>query len=211
LNAKEIADTCTDKWLMYQKFSQWCPNTYYVASQEELSPALDKLTTDLGVIKPVDGEEGHDVFIQPVAELKSLELKYPLLVQDFMDSSGGVPGIVEGLHDFRVALLNGKICYSYYRTPPQGSYLANVARGGSFEVLPPKKIPVVFKEIVAKIDVLFAKYPHRFYGIDFAMTPYGPKIIEMNSRLGLLPNAEHQVFLELKRGLAQTFHEMALS
>jgi glutathione synthase/RimK-type ligase-like ATP-grasp enzyme len=196
---------------MYEMFGQWCPKTWHIESKEQLLQAIPEVTTTLGVVKPVDGEEGKDVYIQEKETLSSLELRYPILLQEFLDSSGGVPGIVEGLHDFRVAILNGAIIYSYFRTPPQGSYLANVARGGKFEVIDPEKVPLQFIEVVKKIDEQLEDVGHRFYGIDFAMTPQGPRIIEMNSRLGLLPNSDHPVFLKLKQGLAKSFHEMASS
>jgi glutathione synthase/RimK-type ligase-like ATP-grasp enzyme len=161
------------------------------------------------VVKPVDGEEGKDVFIGPKDSMTGLEPTFPVLVQEFLDSSIGIPGIVEGMHDFRVALFNGEVIYSYYRTPPQGSFLANVSRGGKFEVVPSEKIPQIILDIAKEIDTRFIKYTQRFYGIDFAFTPEGPKIIEMNSKLGLLPNSDHSVFVRLKEKIALALHTMS--
>lgn len=207
-NHPYINELCTDKWLMYQKFSQYCPATFVVKNPEELAAAFQKTTTELVVVKPVDGQEGEGVVIAPVAELRQKQFEFPILVQDFLDSSGGVPGIVEGLHDFRIAIVDGEPTYSYFRTPPKNSYLANVARGGRFSMVPLDKLPAAAVEIVKAIDAELAQYGHRFYGIDFAFTTSGPKIIEMNSRLGLLPNEDDPAFVVLKQKLAAIFADM---
>lgn len=210
-NAAFINDVCTDKWKMYQLFHEYCPATYLVHEQAELQPILAKVSTKLAVIKPVDGEEGQGVYIDLQENLLKNEYVYPVLVQEFLDSSPGIPHIVEGLHDFRVALVDGEIHYSYVRTPPQGSYLANVARGGRFAMVKPADVPQAAQEICKKIHSTMGAYGHSFYGIDFAFTPQGPKIIEMNSRLGLLPNKDSEEFVTLKEKLAEIFYDMATS
>lgn len=204
-NHPTISEICTDKWKMYELFAPYCPFTLKVESADQLSSSLDQIKTDLAVAKPVDGEEGKDVHIDRKEVIAQAELKYPLLLQEFLDSSVGIPGLVEGLHDFRIAVINGEIIYSYYRTPPQGSFLANVARGGRFSMVSTEKVPQSMKDIVTKVDAIFAQYGPRFYGVDFAMTKDGPKIIEMNSRLGLLPNRDDAVFLTTKQKLAEIF------
>lgn len=209
LNQEKVNHICTDKWAMYQRFPQFCPRTWRVTDKNELTNILATVATDLVVLKPIDGEGGNDVFIGSKADAVNHAIQAPFLVQEFIDSSGGVPGFVEGLHDFRVATLNGQLVYSYYRTPPQDSYLANVARGGSFQVVPVDKIPSAFVAIVREIDQEFVDCPNRFYGVDFALTAAGPKIIEMNSRLGLLPNRDDEAFVTLKSKLATTLLAMA--
>ncbi len=208
LNCTYINDLCTNKWQMFEKYQQYCPQTWYIDSNEELHEKLPSVATSIAVIKPIDGEEGTDVYIDTPQNLKSKMYNFPLLLQEFIDTSSGVPGIVDGLHDFRIAILNGEIIYSYYRTPPQGSYLANVAKGGSFALVDPEKIPSQAKQLVLSIDKELEAYGQRFYGIDVGFTPSGPKIIEMNSRLGLLPNSDGEAFVVLKQKLAKTLVSM---
>jgi glutathione synthase/RimK-type ligase-like ATP-grasp enzyme len=204
MNPEFVNTICTDKWAMYQLVPQYCPKTFRVESQTELQSALQQLTTELAVVKPIDGQEGKGVVIQPVAEMINVETSYPALVQEFLDSSVGVPGIVEGLHDFRIAMINGEIIYSYFRTPPTGSYLANVARGGKFAMVELDRIPAEMKKIALEIDQKMAEHGPRFYGVDFAMTKEGPRIIEMNSRLGLMPNRDDAAFVRVKQLVAAT-------
>lgn len=198
-----VAEICTDKWLMYQKMPDLCPPTWLVKTQAEFQNALAQIKTQKAVIKPQDGMEGYGIIIDTVANLMNHEIQDTVLVQEFLDSSQGIPGIVDGIHDFRIAVVEGEIVYSYVRTPPPGKLVANVSQGGQFKVIPLSDIPTAFITLVKNIDVQLQQYPLRFYGVDLCLTPDGPKIIEMNSRLGLLPNSDHQVFVDLKEKLAQ--------
>lgn len=208
-NHPELSRICSDKFVMYQKFSQYCPKTFLVDSQAELADALSALTTPMGVIKPVDGFEGHDVLIKSIEELRVGTYTFPVLVQEFMDTSGGIPGIIEGTHDLRIALFNDTILYSYVRTPPPGKFTANVAQGGAFRMVAVADLPTEVREIVTQIDKQMAPYGPRFYGIDVGITPQGPHLIEMNSKLGLLPNRDDAVFVTLKEKLAAAFQELS--
>ncbi len=210
LNHAKIKRICDDKWLMYQHFSEYCPTTFFVENEMQIHSALPKLKTDLLVFKPFSGSEGTGVTIEKKEFFMSNldTLQYPGVFSEFIDTSIGVPHIVEGLHDLRLAIFDGDILYSYFRTPPQGSFLANVSKGGRFEMVDPSNLPKEILTIARKIDSEFSECGHRFYSIDFGYTKDGPKIIEMNSELGLLPNKDHPVFVTLKEKLAQTFMDM---
>ena len=204
-NAEQVDEVCTNKWVTYQTFSEYSPATFLIQNPDELKSALEKIPTQLVVYKPIDGSEGKNVFIQPKEIPLPAEYPFPFIVQEFLDSSSGVPGVINGLHDFRIAMIDGKVAYCYYRTPPQGSYLANVARGGRYALVPEEQIPAEAMTIATIVDAKLAQYPHRFYGVDVAFTPNGVKIIELNSKLGLLPNRDGEVFKNLKEKLAEIF------
>lgn len=202
-NDPYIEEICGDKWKMYKQFPHLFSKSWLIESEEQFKEVIEMNKGKLLVQKPLNGNQGRGVSVAQAETLKSMN--FPFLLQEFLDSSGGVPGIVEGTHDFRIALLDGEIVYSYYRTPPTGSLLANVARGGTFEVVPVEKIPNIFLPVVKEVDAHMSGIKHRFYGIDLALTQQGPKIIEMNSRMGVLPNKDHPVFAELKRKQAALF------
>ena len=203
LNSHFINDICTNKWRTYELFPSFCPKTVLVHSEEEFLEELPNLNGDKKVIKPLDDEEGNGVFIGDDDYIKKSPREFPLLVQEFLDSSDGIPGIVEGIHDLRVAIMSGEILFSFVRTPPEGELLANVARGGNLFVLKPEEIPQEAMDLVYAIDKSFKEYKNRFYGVDIAFTPDGPKIIELNSRLGLQENERHEVFVSMKKALAK--------
>ncbi len=210
-NVPHLNLICNNKWLMFQNFSEFCPLTFFVTNPQELYSILPKITTTHIVFKPYAGAEGIGVKIEEKRYFKKHERKlmFPAVVSEFLDSSEGIPNIIKGTHDLRVAIFDGEILYSYVRTPPKGSLIANVSQGGTFTMVELKKLPRDIFEITKTIDRHFSHIPHRFYGIDFASTPQGYKIIEMNSELGLLPNADHPVFKTLKEKLAAVFMDLS--
>ncbi len=210
-NNPEITKICTDKWYMYEQLKEFCPPTWYVENLADLTAALPKLTTQKAVFKPLTGSEGVGVKIEDKTffEDSTLQLHFPGVVSEFLDTSVGVPGIVDGHHDLRTAIFDGEILYSYYRTPPTGSLLANVSQGGRFEMLDPSRLPADVVSISKLIDAQLAHIKHRFYSVDYGYTKDGPRIIEMNSELGLLPNSDHPAFRILKHKIASVLLELS--
>lgn len=202
-NCPAVTKLCRDKWESHKLLEDLSPTTFLVHSKDELRDALAKLAGRLKVIKPVYGYEGKDVQITSDADLLAESVTYPMLVQQFLDTSAGVPGIVDGAHDFRVTLLNGEVLLGFVRTPPPGGLLAGVAFGGDLFVVPVEHIPQKFLEIAREADRRMAEHGPRFLTVDMALSPQGVKIIEVNSRVGLQENARHPVFGNLKRKLAE--------
>jgi len=184
LNNRYVNEVCTDKYKTYQLFKDFCPHTFLVNSEREFDEALVNLEGDKKVIKPVDEGAGKGVFIGNNQYLKECEYSFPLLVQEFLDTSDGIPGIYKGIHDLRVVFLNGEIIYSYYRTPPEGELLANVAQGGSLAFIPNKEIPKSVLEITELIKQNFKN--DYCFSVDVGFVKGIPKIIELNSMVGLL-------------------------
>lgn len=210
-NHPDINRICADKHLTYSLFSEFCPETFFVQDEHECQSALSKIQTEKAVIKPQFGFEGNDILIEDRELLKQQthQVSFPALVQEFMDTSRGIPGIVDGFHDLRIVVFNGEMLFSYVRTPPPGKLTANVAQGGSLRVIPSRQLPATVWPIIEHIDQQLSHVGERFYSIDLAFTPEGPKLIEMNSRVGVLPNREDQVFLLLKQKLAETFQSLS--
>ncbi|NET39261.1 MAG: ATP-grasp domain-containing protein [Cyanothece sp. SIO1E1] len=202
-NCQEISEICTNKYRTFELFQAYCPQTYRVETEQEFCAALKKLPGSEKVMKPIDGLEGKDVYIGSSEYLQQQQRRYPLLVQEFLDSQEGIPGIVEGIHDFRVAILNGEIVYSLVRIPAPGELVAGMSRGSTMQVVDTDNIPQVIVKLVAEIDRKLAPYGARFYGIDLALVKGQPRIIELNSRVGLGDNARHASFKIAKDKLAQ--------
>ncbi|NEO74592.1 ATP-grasp domain-containing protein [Moorena sp. SIO3H5] len=203
LNCQEINEICTNKYKTFQLFSDYSPQSYLVNTQEEFFEALDKIPGQYKVVKPLDGLEGRNVHIGDNDFLKKQDCPYPLLVQEFIDSRSGIPGIVNGVHDFRVALLNGEIVHAIVRTPPSGELVASVTQGGEMFVVEIELIPSTVFELVEHIEKHMVQYGNRFYGIDLAIVDGQPKIIELNSRVSIWDNQQHEVFASTKRKLAE--------
>jgi glutathione synthase/RimK-type ligase-like ATP-grasp enzyme len=183
LNSIELDEICTDKWKTYELFSEHCPKTFLVRSAGELENALAQIPSSLVVAKPQGGEEGKGVLIDTAENIRLDVRSFPYLIQEFMDTSGGIPGIVEGPHDFRIIVINGEIGVSYIRTPPPGELRANVAQGGKEISVPRNKIPPEAVEIVKAVDAKLARFKPRVYSADMGRMKDGAwKIIELNSK-----------------------------
>jgi len=204
LNNEFVNEICTDKWKTYELFKEFCPETILIRNENEFENALKKIKSSKKVIKPLDDEKGNGVFIGKSEYLKNCPHEFPLLVQDFLDTSGGVPGISEeGLHDFRVAILNGEFLFSFLRTPPKGELMANIAQGGACQIIEKSDIPKSVQKILSKIETIFGAYGDYFFGLDVGFVDGIPKIIELNSRVGLQENARHPIFRNVKVELAK--------
>lgn len=158
----------------------------------ENSTALEKELSAIGgkylVAKPEFGSGGKGVIIDTRENIlhQKEELEYPLILQEFIDSSHGIPGITPGYHDLRLVFINDEMIYSYIRIPKEGSFLANVAQGGSMEIIPPEKLPTSLLPIIADVQKAFARFPRKIYTIDLIFDETArPWIVELNTMPGV--------------------------
>lgn len=188
LNDPAFDALCSDKEQTALMFPNYVPKTIIVHSAEEMPEALDQLDTDTVVAKPIDGAEGRGIFIESKKEITQHVSEFPYLLQEYIDTTGGIPGLVEGLHDFRMISIDGDIVVSYIRTPKEGLLISNVSLGGTeIEVLP-EDIPKEAYELYKVVDAVLSMYPRRVYTVDVALDKSGAwKLIELNGKPGLSP------------------------
>ena len=134
-----------------------------------------------------------------------------------MDLSGGIPGIVDGLHDLRLVFIGDRFSYAMVRTPPKGGLMANICQGGSFFTVPDQSIPEEAMEIALAIDARLQSFKTRVYSVDLGLNADGRwKVLELNSPPGLIPSrgdaimdrdhrmlAEHLLFIAKERSRLQ--------
>jgi hypothetical protein len=179
---------CTDKYETYKTFPSLCPQTIRIDHPENILSVQDSLQTDLMVIKPLTGSQGHDIQFVHQQELPHIRLHpnlFPLIIQEFIETAGGIPGLVTTRHDLRVIVMNGEIIQSYIRVPRTHPYLANVSQGGQLLPLPIKNIPTDMYPILSQIEKTFSPYSPRIYAADFGYTTKGPLLFEINSQPGM--------------------------
>ncbi len=208
-NCRAVNRICTDKWETYGLFEAQSPFSILVRSKADLPAALARVPTDLKVIKPVSGLQGEGVRIGTPADLMVNGIDMPVIVQEFLDSSGGIPGLVDGVHDFRITLLNGEVICALVRQPPPGQLVAAISRGATMSVIERSSIPQSLLDMAMRVDRRFEGYGQRLYSVDMAMTPDGPRIIELNSRVALRENKTHPDFRRLKQLLARVLVGLA--
>lgn len=189
LNRIEFKRLCNDKNAMKKFLGDYMPKSNCIHTQEELLFHLDSYKEASRVaLKPARGMQGKDIAIDSpknIARIKlRVETEYTL--QEFIDTSSGIPGITSTYHDLRIVIANGEIALSHVRTPRRGSLLANVAQGGSIREVLTKDIPDFIQDATRKIQSLIdEKYDFPLYSIDFGVQNKTiPFVFELNDQIG---------------------------
>jgi glutathione synthase/RimK-type ligase-like ATP-grasp enzyme len=186
VNHRELDDLCRNKQKTVAAFTEYFPASALVQSAADLSAALSGLAGDTLVAKPTDGWGGHGVTVAARGELFQKIETYPVLVQEFIDTSKGIPGIVDGAHDLRILMVGGRVALSYVRTPPEGSKVANLAQGGTILLVPDAKIPPAALAIAKAIDDRLSPIGRRVYSVDMGLHDGCEwKLFELNPQPGL--------------------------
>lgn len=189
LNPSFVHKITSNKHEMYRHFPDYQPLSLLCESAERLDDMVNRIPGERIVLKSLTGNGGHGVRILKRAEYhtnKPADAEYPILIQEFMDTSVGIPGMAHGIHDLRVKMGDGEVWAGTLRIPADGELRANVAQGGSEKHLFPSQIPSDAVAIAKEIDAYFGGYS-RYYSIDLARTGTGWKLIELNSKPGLSP------------------------
>ena len=97
-----------DKWKGYKEIGEYMPKTFWLTDQKDIKKYIGRVKTDWVVVKPYNGLKGIGIFIGPRQKATSFEFGSKFkhyILQEFLDTSGGIPGITPGLHDLRSPLL----------------------------------------------------------------------------------------------------------
>lgn len=189
VNVREFKILCWDKWAAYQILAEDMPRTFWVGSLTNLNRVVRRIRTDWVVIKPYNGLQGRGIYIGPKDQYSGFEFnpKYKkYIAQEFVDTTAGVPGVVTGMHDIRVAVVNGKAVWSHVRVPPKGGFKANAAAGGVLTEINYGSLPSSIKEIVGKVAKKFCEqYDNPIFSLDFGVGKDDrPSIFEINDQIG---------------------------
>jgi len=165
----------------YDKFKQFMKLQYRVYTKTDCVKALEKIKTSFAVFKPVDNFGGVGVRIAQKEKLLTKLTRYDGVLCEFVDTSSGIPGLAQSLHDLRITVMDGKAVQVMVRIPRRGSYLSNVARGGAVRQFYPRKIPSVAYRIVRRVDDALARFGHRVYSVDMGFERGRPYVFELNN------------------------------
>ncbi len=188
LNDPAFDALCSDKEKTALMFPSIVPKTVVAYTPADLPIVLDRLRTDMVVAKPIDGAEGRGIFIESKTDIAKHITQFPYLLQEYIDTSHGIPGLIEGLHDFRMISINGEIVVCYIRTPAAGLRISNISMGGKETEVLLEDIPKDALELYKQVDAKFTQYPQRVYTVDVARDADGTwKLIELNGKPGLSP------------------------
>lgn len=187
INSLEFTQLIDDKLTTSLLFEKWSKKNWLIRNNTELKLVSKNITTEKLVAKPLSDSGGKGIYIIEKNKLNEIpKINSSYLIQDFIDSSSGVPGVSHKMHDLRLVFINNKIIYSYIREPQKGSYLANLAQGGSLIIVPQKKLPSSLSPIIKYANEILKTFNPRIYSIDFMFDENKkPWIVELNSMPGL--------------------------
>jgi glutathione synthase/RimK-type ligase-like ATP-grasp enzyme len=211
INNQVFTRIIDDKLIVSMIFEKWSKKNWLIKNLPELKKILPKIKTEKIVLKPISESGGKGIqIIDKNKAMKKAVMDREYLVQEFIDSSGGVPGISKGMHDLRVVLINDKIIYAYIREPKKDSYLANLAQGGSLSIIQKNKLPAAIGPIISRANEIFAAFEPRIYAIDFMFDKKGrPWIVELNSMPGLFFTPEEKPYMmEMYAELLKVFKKV---
>ncbi|MBD3248949.1 ATP-grasp domain-containing protein [Candidatus Woesearchaeota archaeon] len=182
INHPIIDDFCWDKRIVADMFPKHSPRTFVVNTERGLETVLPEIKSEKVVIKPRYGTLGKNVKIVDKKKIpKNIEKN--TIVQEFIDTSEGVKGVTDGMHDMRLFMINGQLDHAHIRIPKKGSLTANVALGGKKVFINNEHIPKRAAEIAKKVDKIFCNFHPRIFSVDFLFDSNGkPYIVECNSQ-----------------------------
>ncbi|OGZ31709.1 MAG: hypothetical protein A3H02_01440 [Candidatus Niyogibacteria bacterium RIFCSPLOWO2_12_FULL_41_13] len=185
INTPEFRLFSRDKYQVYRLLKEFSPETHLAQSIDEIKRAMEIVPGEQVVIKPRHGEKGAGVFVwnknqefkgESIQEEKLANGGY--LLQAFVNTNGGIPGVVEGVHDLKFLNIGDSI-FANLRTPEKKTLIitgdspyTEVATNSL-----PKEILDFRNRVCSKIS---ASFPMQLYSMDIGNTPQGPMLFEIN-------------------------------
>ncbi len=183
INRLELNELCTNKWETYVRFASISPKSILISTEEDLE-SLREIDSDLVVAKPLRGFGGTGIRITKKGAFQFEN--EPVIVQEFIETTNGIPGITTERHDLRILMQNDVPFHSILRTPKEGSLLSNYSQGGSIRVIPITELPDTVIKMVHLISKELSKFFPALYSIDIMFDKSGKAMLtELNSKPGL--------------------------
>jgi len=205
INQFGLKKICYNKHLTYLTFPQFHKFTCQFFDKKGALRCLKKIKTDQVVYKPIYGLGGRGIIIgRPKIVLRKLKNFNQGLFQEFIDTSAGITGICPSYHDLRAIIMDGRIVQSYVRIPKSGSLVANVAQGGTLKEISKESLPTSVLKIIKQVDLIFKKFGHRVYAVDFGLEKDQPYLMEINRAPGM-PFKKEKYYHQYHRDLLKVF------
>lgn len=177
-----------NKLSQYVMFGEFMPFSQVANNEMELSQAIKKSPSEKIVIKPLYGCGGSGIFIGEKRDALKKEFDYPVLVQEFILSEKGLPGISENdeVSDLRLVYQGGELAYALSRVAAKGSLFTNLHQGANGKMIPNEMIPNSLMKIAKELNQKISIFPGAQYSLDFIFDNSGrPYFIEMNTTPGI--------------------------
>jgi len=182
VNPWELDLIASDKLFTNTVFAHITPATFKIESHQDIHQHLPLIPTKKIVIKPRLGYGGKGIQIINKGETHKISSAEFSILQPFVDSSNGIKGLAESIHDLRIIFAGERVIASYIRTPQPNSLICNIGQHGKARFLTNAQIPKQLREPIRYIQKTFAHFPYKLYTADFFFQKQKPLLIEINTR-----------------------------
>ncbi len=175
-----------NKFNQYLLFHEWMPLSYLAEDREQLLRVMRKIKSTQVVLKLLYGSGGKEVTIGAKSTLSKTDLTYPVLVQEFIPTTG-VPGfsLTKVVADLRLVFINHELIYALSRVAKGHSLFTNFHQGAHAILVPKNRIPKDCLQIAQEIQVKLKHFEKVHYSLDFMFSvDKKPIFIEINSTPG---------------------------
>lgn len=183
-NGHDFARLGRNKYTQSVIAKEFVPNTQLVCDESDYEEVLKKIKTKKIVAKPLDSNGGNGVSLYNRNNLHNNQT-FPVIMQEFIETSGGVKGMVDGRHDIRLYIVGGEVAMYSIRQPEAGNWLSNTHQGGSIHFYAKPFLNSELLEFAQPIIEKFNELGGKFYAIDFMRGSDRWYMIEMNDRPGI--------------------------
>lgn len=189
VNDPNFRATVDGKAQQYLILGEFMPRSWLADSPAHLKKSLTSVSLEKIVAKALYGSGGKGIVIdtpQQVCRRAEL-LSYPILVQEFVTSTVGVPGFSTPpcLADLRVIFSDHRPVCALSRLAKAGSLFTNLHQGATATLVPLDKVPTSVQPMIKKITAKLAFFPEALYTLDFLFRDERtPVLIEMNTTPG---------------------------
>jgi len=196
INPRPLKKICENKHKTYEILHAYQPKSSIVHTHEDFLDELEALPGEIVVVKGLYGNSGDAVFVgaksDAAANMKHVKLPYQ--VQEFIETSRGIPGVVSTRHDLRLLMMGGEPILATLRTPPKDGYKSNLGYGGMNRLVDLSELPDELFGMAREIDKILEQFaPFRLYSADFGNTNNGWKLFEVNGLPGVITRERGEV------------------
>ncbi|HCC22660.1 TPA: hypothetical protein DF272_00570 [Candidatus Falkowbacteria bacterium] len=177
-----------NKFTQFLMFNEFMPQSMLVNNRAEYLAGLKKMKTAKVVVKPLFGSGGFNILIEDKSKLVNKRLVFPVMLQAFVRSYDGVPGIegIKGVADLRLVFMNHKLIYSLSRIAKKNSLFTNFHQGATAVIVDKKNISRKIWAMAREIQKKLRVFTEANYSLDFIFDHTGkPYLLEMNTTPGM--------------------------
>lgn len=132
----------------------------------------------------------------------------PYIIQQFVETSEGIPNFIEGRHDLRIFVCNGKKVAGALRQPEAGGFASNTAQGGSITFFSIEELPESVLEYCEKVLDIIRLPVYSFVSLDFFFGNGRWYLIEINDQPGVPAQYQNkQVATTLQESLIAVYKD----